>query len=623
MKNHSTSPSPPGLKPSAPAASPPYEASKIRNFSIIAHIDHGKSTLADGFLQLTKAVETRRQKEQFLDTMDLERERGITIKAQTVRLSYKAKNGQSYQLNLIDTPGHVDFSYEVSRSLAASEGALLVVDASQGVEAQTIAHAHLARRRGLVMIPVLNKMDLDMARPDEISQQIKELMNGSLTIDILLASAKEKTGIQDILESVVQNIPPPSGQAASPLKALIFDSWFDTYQGVIILCRIFEGAVKTGDVIRLMQGGAEHTVLKLGVFTPFPRYLKQLTAGEVGFVITGIKKIQDVMVGDTLTHAQHPAQTPLEGFKKLRPTVFSSLFPVSSKNFILLKEALEKLTLNDSSLVFETEQSSAMGLGFRCGFLGLLHLEIVQERLEREFNLSLVATAPSVVYKVVLKNGQVISLDNPSALPDPTKIDYIEEPFVRVSVYAPGEYVGAVLKLCEDKRGRQMRLEYTASGRVIIDYRLPMSEMVINFHDQLKSITRGYGSMEYEWLETAPSPLVKVDILLNGEKVSALSFIQHKTAVEKKARAITAKLKKLIPRQQFSVAIQAAVGGKVIARETLSAYRKDVTAKLYGGDVTRRKKLLEKQKKGKKRMKEIGKIAVPQSAFMALLKTNE
>ena len=623
MKNHSTSPSPPGLKPSAPVASPSYEASKIRNFSIIAHIDHGKSTLADGFLQLTKAVETRRQKEQFLDTMDLERERGITIKAQTVRLSYKAKNGQSYQLNLIDTPGHVDFSYEVSRSLSASEGALLVVDASQGVEAQTIAHAHLARRRGLVMIPVLNKMDLDMARPDEISQQIKELMNGSLTIDILLASAKEKTGIQDILESVVQNIPPPSGQAASPLKALIFDSWFDTYQGVIILCRLFEGAVKTGDVIRLMQGGAEHTVLKLGVFTPFPRYLKQLTAGEVGFVITGIKKIQDVMVGDTLTHAQRPAQIPLEGFKKLRPTVFSSLFPVSSKNFILLKEALEKLTLNDSSLVFETEQSSAMGLGFRCGFLGLLHLEIVQERLEREFNLSLVATAPSVVYKVVLKNGQVISLDNPSALPDPTKIDYIEEPFVRVSVYAPGEYVGAVLKLCEDKRGRQMRLEYTASGRVIIDYRLPMSEMVINFHDQLKSITRGYGSMEYEWLETAPSPLVKVDILLNGEKVSALSFIQHKSAVEKKARAITAKLKKLIPRQQFSVAIQAAVGGKVIARETLSAYRKDVTAKLYGGDVTRRKKLLEKQKKGKKRMKEIGKIAVPQSAFMALLKTNE
>ncbi len=595
---------------------------KIRNFSIIAHIDHGKSTLADGFLDITHALEKRQKKEQFLDTMDLERERGITIKAQTVRLSYKAKNGQIYQLNLIDTPGHVDFSYEVSRSLSTCEGVILVVDASQGVEAQTIAHATLAIKRKLVIIPVLNKVDLSLARPQEVSDQIENLI-GLDKKNIILASAKEKTGIQDILEQVVAQVPPPSGEINNPLKALVFDSWFDSYQGVIILCRLFEGQLKVGDEIQFMQSQTKHQVLKLGVFTPFPQYLKQLQAGEVGFIITGIKKIQDVIVGDTLTHTKQPAQAALKGFKKLRPTVFSSLFPTDAKEFIPLKNALEKLTLNDSSLVFETEQSSAMGLGFRCGFLGLLHLEIVQERLEREFNLSLIATAPSVVYKVLMKNGQTITLDNPSALPDPTRIEHIEEPFVRVCVHTPATYIGAVLKLCEDKRGQQLSINYSNNNKVIIEYRLPLSEMVVDFHDRLKSLTRGYGSMEYEWMDTATSELVKMDILLNGEKVSALSFIHHKSTIEKKGRALAQKLKKLIPRQQFPVAIQAVVGGRVIARETLSAYRKDVTAKLYGGDVTRRKKLLEKQKKGKKRMKAIGKINVPQSAFMALLKTDD
>lgn len=594
----------------------------IRNFSIIAHIDHGKSTLADGFLELTKAVDSRQIKEQFLDTMDLERERGITIKAQTVRLSYSASDGKTYQLNLIDTPGHMDFAYEVSRSLCACEGVVLVVDASQGVEAQTIAHASLALKQKLVMIPVLNKMDLASARPKDISQQIQELINQSPT-NIIKASAKNKTGIRDILERVIQDIPPPSGRTNNPLKALIFDSWFDSYQGVVILCRIFEGQLSEGDEVCFMQGKTKHQILKLGVFTPFPKPLKTLKAGEVGFVIMGIKKIQDVIVGDTLTHVGRSAKAPLAGFKKLKPTVFSSLFPTDTKNFIPLKTALEKLTLNDSSLVFETQQSSAMGLGFRCGFLGLLHLEIIQERLEREFNLPLVATAPCVVYKIVLKNGQVQNLDNPSALPDPTRIEHIEEPFVRVLIYTPHSYVGTVLKLCENKRGKQISMDYQAGGRAVIVYRLPMSEMITDFHDQLKSLTRGYASMEYELMDTAPSDLVKMDILLNGDKVDALSMIHHRSRVESRGRSLVKKLKQLIPKQQYAVAIQAAVGGRIIARETISAYRKDVTAKLYGGDVTRKKKLLEKQKKGKKRMKAIGKINVPQSAFMAALKTDD
>ena len=606
-----------------------YSQSRIRNFSIIAHIDHGKSTLADCFLELTKALSAREQKEQFLDRMDLERERGITIKAQTVRLYHKAKDGLLYQLNLIDTPGHVDFSYEVSRSLSACEGVLLVVDASQGVEAQTMAHASLSVAKNMAIIPVLNKIDLPSARPEEVSQELIELV-GVKKEEIICVSAKKKTGIRDILERVISDIPPPKSQAKkalsiqqTSLRALVFDSWFDSYQGVVILCRVMEGKVQQGDSVLLMQGGTKSTVLKLGVFTPFPYYMKELKAGEVGFVVTGLKTIKDVIVGDTLSPADAPANTPLPGFKKLKPMVFSSLFPSDSNDFIPLKNALEKLALNDSSLIFEKENSPALGFGFRCGFLGLLHLEIVQERLEREFHLHLIVTAPSVVYQVFDKKGKAIKIENPSALPDPSKIERIEEPFVRASIHTLSEYVGAVLKLCEEKRGQQIRMEYIPGNKVIIEYRLPMSEIVTDFHDRLKSLSRGYGSMEYEWMDFSPSKLIKLDILLNGEPVDALSLILHHSKAQQKGRALVKKLKELIPRQQYQVAIQAAIGSKIIARETLSAFRKDVTAKLYGGDVTRKRKLLEKQKKGKKRMKAIGKVEVPQSAFMAVLKTDD
>ena len=599
------------------------DQNRIRNFSIIAHIDHGKSTLADGFLEITNAVDERQKKEQFLDRMDLERERGITIKAQTVRLSYKAADGLLYQLNLIDTPGHVDFSYEVSRSLSACEGVLLVVDASQGVEAQTMAHASLAVAKDLVIIPVLNKIDLASARPEEVSKQLEELV-GIKPEDVIYASARNKTGIKNILEKVVFNVPPPGGKTTKPLKALVFDSWFDSYQGVVTLCRIMEGKLAVGDEVSFMQGEKKSTtVLKLGVFTPFPRNLKELKTGEVGFVITGIKGIKDVIVGDTLTHTESPASFPLEGFKKLKPMVFSGLFPSDSNDFVQLKTALEKLALNDSSLVFETENSPALGFGFRCGFLGLLHLEIIQERLEREFNLQLIVTAPSVIYKVFTKTGEIRRLDNPSVLPNPSEIEQIEEPFVRVSIHTPSEYVGGVLKLCEDKRGEQIRMEYSSGNRMIIEYRLPMSEIVMDFHDRLKSVSRGYASMEYEWMGFAPSRLVKLDILLNGQKVDALSVILHHSKAQKKGRSLTQKLKELIHRQQYQVVIQAAIGSKIIARETLSALRKDVTAKCYGGDITRKRKLLEKQKKGKKRMKAVGKVDVPQSAFMAVLKTDD
>ena len=598
------------------------DQSRIRNFSIIAHIDHGKSTLADGFLEFTKAVDERQKKEQFLDRMDLERERGITIKAQTVRLSYKAKDGVLYQLNLIDTPGHVDFSYEVSRSLSACEGVLLVVDASQGVEAQTMAHASLAVARDLVIIPILNKIDLPSARPEEVSSQLKELV-GVTGEDIIHASARDKIGIQDILERVVSNIPPPKEDNNRPLKVLVFDSWFDSYQGVVTLCRVVEGNIKVGDAVSFMQGGKKSTVLKIGVFTPFPYNLKELKTGEVGFIITGIKGIRDVIVGDTLTHTEKPAEAPLTGFKKLKPMVFSSLFPSDANDFVQLKTALEKLVLNDSSLVFETENSPALGFGFRCGFLGLLHLEIIQERLEREFNLHLIVTAPSVIYKVFTQDGQVQTLNTPSALPDPSKIKHIEEPFVRVSIHTPSEYIGGILKLCEDKRGEQIRMEYSSGNRMIVEYRLPMSEIVMDFHDRLKSVSRGYASMEYEWMDFAPSELVKLDILLNGQTVDALSIILHRSRAQKKGRALVKKLKELIHRQQYQIAIQAGIGSTIIARETLSALRKDVTAKCYGGDITRKRKLLEKQKKGKKRMKAIGKVEVPQSAFMAVLKTDD
>ena len=620
-----------------------HQQSAIRNFSIIAHIDHGKSTLADCFLEFTKAVDERHKKEQFLDRMDLERERGITIKAQTVRLSYKAKDGLLYQLNLIDTPGHVDFSYEVSRSLSACEGVLLVVDASQGVEAQTLAHASLAVAKDMVIIPVLNKIDLTSARPDEVSRELEELV-GVKKEDILLVSARDKIGIQDVLEKVVRDIPPPacavsaqgkkaevsSGKTAGfrtdarpSLRALIFDSWFDSYQGVVTLCRIMEGSMRTGDEVLFMQGGKKTAVTQLGVFNPFPCNLTELKTGEVGFVITGVKDIKEVIVGDTLTLAGKPAPAPLKGFKKLKPMVFSSLFPSDSGDFAQLKTALEKLSLNDSSLTFEKENSPALGFGFRCGFLGLLHLEIVQERLEREFNLNLIVTAPSVIYKVRTKAGKTLTINNPSDWPDPSSIDRVEEPLVRVSIHAMNEYVGGILKLCEDRRGEQIRIEYGSSNRVIIEYRLPMSEIVTDFHDRLKSVSRGYGSMEYEWMDFAPSRLIKLDVLLNGEKVDALSVILHHSKAQQKGRTLTAKLKELIPRQQYQVAIQAAIGSKIIARETLSALRKDVTAKCYGGDVTRKRKLLEKQKKGKRRMKAIGRVDVPQSAFMAILKPDD
>ena len=591
----------------------------IRNFSIIAHIDHGKSSLADCFLELTKAVDERTKKDRFLDSMDLEKERGITIKAQTVRLAFKSKNGKTYQFNLIDTPGHVDFSYEVSRSLAACEGVLLVVDACQGIEAQTMANTMLAMENNLEIIPVINKIDLPSQRTEEVKAQLKDVI-GLKEEEILLASAKEKIGITEILEAVTQKIPPPLGDESEALKALIFDSWFDSYQGVIALCRIKQGIIKTGDSIYLKGTNKECEVLKLGAFTPFASELTELKTGEVGFVITGIKEIADMRVGDTITHKLTKDISPLEGFKKAQPMVYSGVFPVSSDDFEQLKKALEKLALNDSSLSFEVESSRVLGFGFRCGFLGLLHREIVQERLEREFELNLITTAPSVIYKVHLHKGDILDIENPSLLPDPTKIALLKEPVVMLQIHSPSEYLGGLLKLCEEKRGEQKGLEYISNNKTILKYKIPLNEMILDFHDRLKSISRGYASMDYELIGYETAELVKMDILLNGEAVDALSLIVHRSQAQKKGRQLVKKLKELIPRQQFQVAIQAAIGAKIIARETLGAYRKDVTAKLYGGDVTRKKKLLEKQKSGKKRMKSIGQIEVPQKAFMALMK---
>ncbi len=592
----------------------------IRNFSIIAHIDHGKSSLADCFLEVTKALDERTKKDRFLDSMDLERERGITIKAQTVRLDFKSKDGKTYQFNLIDTPGHVDFSYEVSRSLSACEGVLLVVDACQGIEAQTMANTMLALENNLEIIPVINKIDLPAQRTEEVKAQLKDVI-GISEEDILLASAKEKIGITEILEAVAQKISPPSGDEKSELKALIFDSWFDSYQGVIALCRIKQGSIKKGDSIYLKGTNTECEVLKLGAFSPFVSELEELKTGEVGFVITGIKEIADIRVGDTITHKQTKDISALEGFKKARPMVYSGVFPVSSDDFEQLKKSLEKLALNDSSLTFEVESSKMLGFGFRCGFLGLLHREVVQERLEREFELNLITTAPSVIYRVHLHKGEILDIENPSLLPDPTKIASLEEPFVMVQIHSPAEYLGGLLKLCEEKRGEQTGLEYIASNKAILRYKIPLNEMILDFHDRLKSLSKGYASMDYELIGYEPADLVKMDILLNGEAVDALSVIIHRSQAQQKGRYLAKRLKELIPRQQFQVSIQAAIGAKIIARETLGAYRKDVTAKLYGGDVTRKKKLLEKQKSGKKRMKAIGRIEVPQKAFMALMKS--
>ncbi len=598
----------------------------IRNFSIIAHIDHGKSTLADGLLLETGAISEREKKEQFLDNMDLERERGITIKAQTVRLNYNAKDGKTYQLNLIDTPGHVDFAYEVSRSLAACEGALLVVDAAQGVEAQTLANVYLALENDLAIQIVINKIDLPSADPEGVKKQIEDAI-GLDAKDAILASAKERIGIKEILEAVVERIPPPKADREKALRALVFDSWFDSYQGVVILCRIVDGALSKGDRIRFMDSGKEYDVLKLGVFTPRSEPLDALEAGEVGFVICGIKDIRDVRVGDTVTHVKsvkhEEAREPLAGFKRIQPMVFSGIFPVDTSDFEAFKEALQKLALNDSSLAFEPEKSTALGFGFRCGFLGLLHMEVVQERLEREFNLNLISTAPTVVYKVFTTDGNELRLENPADLPDPSKIEHLEEPIVKVAIHTPSEHIGGLLKLCENRRGVQQKMEFVTDKKVIIEYKIPLNEIVMDFYDKLKSISKGYASMEYELLGFEASNLVKMDILLNGEPVDALSVIVHHAQAERKGRQLCEKLKELIPRQQFQVAIQAAIGGKIVARETLGALRKDVTAKCYGGDITRKRKLLEKQKEGKKRMKQVGSVEVPQEAFLAILKVED
>ncbi len=595
----------------------------IRNFSIIAHIDHGKSTLADGLMSASGSLTAREEKEQFLDNMDIERERGITIKAQTVCLNYEADDGHSYCLNLIDTPGHVDFSYEVSRSLNACEGAVLVVDAAQGVEAQTLANVYLALENDLKIIPVLNKIDLPAADPEGVKQQIEDAI-GLDASDAVMASAKERVGIRDILERVVKDVPPPQGDRTGKLRALIFDSWFDSYQGVVILVRVVDGILSKGDRIHFMQAGTDYEILKMGVYAPFPDERKTLSAGEVGFVVCGIKEIRDVNVGDTVTHS-HPkkADEPLTGFQKIKPMVFSGIFPIEAPDYEDLKEALGKLSLNDSSLSFEVERSAALGFGLRCGFLGLLHMEIVQERLEREFGLNLITTAPTVVYKIIMNDGQEKLIENPSELPDPTLIDKMFEPYVKMMIHAPSDYIGVILKLCEEKRGIQLKMEYVSDSKVIIEYKLPLNEMVMDFYDRLKSISKGYASLEYELMDYEESDLVKMDILINGEPVDALSIIAHRSKAHPRGRALTKKMKELIPRQQYQIALQAAIGGNIISRETLGALRKDVTAKCYGGDISRKRKLLEKQKAGKKRMKQLGKVTVPQEAFLAALRIDE
>jgi len=593
----------------------------VRNFSIIAHIDHGKSTLADGLLWAAGALSERQEKNQFLDNMELERERGITIKAQTVCLNYKAKDGNTYQINLIDTPGHVDFSYEVSRSLAACEGAILVVDAAQGVEAQTLANVYLALGNNLEIIPVLNKIDLPSADPEGVKKQIEETIGLDCT-NIIHASAKERIGLHEILEAIIQKVPPPKANRDLATRALIFDSWFDSYQGVVVLIRAMDGVIKKGDKIRFMATERDYEVLKLGKYTPFPISVESLESGEVGFLICGIKDIRDVKVGDTVTIAKTPATEPLPGFQKIKPMVFAGIFPIEAPDYENLKDALAKLALNDSSLTFEVEKSVALGFGLRCGFLGLLHMEIVQERLEREFNLNLITTAPTVVYKVTLTDGTLLNIENPAQYPDPSKILKTEEPYVKVTLHTPTDYIGVLIKLCEDKRGQQLKLDYVSEKKVILEYKLPMNEMVMDFYDKLKSITKGYASMEYELIGFEESDVVKMDILINAEPVDALSIIVHRSKSITRGRALTEKMKELIPRQQYQIAIQAAIGSKIVARETLGALRKDVTAKCYGGDISRKRKLLEKQKEGKKRMKSVGSVEVPQEAFLAVLKVD-
>ena len=593
----------------------------IRNFSIIAHIDHGKSTLADRIIHLCGGLSEREMEAQVLDSMDIERERGITIKAQTAALSYKARDGKIYNLNLIDTPGHVDFSYEVSRSLSACEGALLVVDASQGVEAQTVANCYTALDLGVEVVPVLNKIDLPSADPENAIAEIEDVI-GIDAQDAVRCSAKTGLGVQDVLESLIVKVPPPKGDPAAPLQALIIDSWFDNYVGVVMLVRIVNGLLRPKDKILLMASGAQHLTEHIGVFTPKSQDREALRAGQVGFVIAGIKDLKDAKVGDTITHQQKPAAAALPGFKEIQPQVFAGLFPVESNQYEALRDSLEKLKLNDAALQYEPEVSQALGFGFRCGFLGLLHMEIVQERLEREFDMDLITTAPTVIYEVLLRDGTLLMVDNPSKLPDLSKVEEIREPIVNVNLYMPQEYVGAVITLCTQKRGVQIDMTYHGK-QVLLKYEMPMGEIVLDFFDKLKSVSRGYASMDYEFKEYRPSDVVKVDMLINGEKVDALSIIVHRANSQYRGREVAAKMRELIPRQMFDVAIQAAIGANIISRENVKALRKNVLAKCYGGDITRKKKLLEKQKAGKKRMKQVGSVEIPQEAFLAILRVDD
>jgi GTP-binding protein LepA len=593
----------------------------IRNFSIIAHIDHGKSTLADRIIQLCGGLSDREMEAQVLDSMDLERERGITIKAQTAALSYKSLDGQIYNLNLIDTPGHVDFSYEVSRSLSACEGALLVVDASQGVEAQTVANCYTAIELGVEVVPVLNKIDLPSANPDNAIAEIEEVI-GIEASDAVHCSAKTGLGVQDVLESLIAKVPPPKGDPDAPLQALIVDSWFDNYVGVVMLVRVMNGTLRPKDKILLMATDSQHLVESVGVFTPKSIARETLSAGQVGFIIAGIKELKAAKVGDTVTLASKPAAVPLPGFKEVQPQVFAGLFPVEANQYDALRDSLEKLKLNDAALQYEPEVSQALGFGFRCGFLGLLHMEIVQERLEREFDMDLITTAPTVIYEVVLRDGSILMVDNPSKMPDPSKIEEIREPIVTVNLYMPQEYVGSVITLCTQKRGMQMDMSYHGK-QVKLTYEMPMAEIVMDFFDKLKSTSRGYASMDYEFKEYRSSDVVKVDMLINSEKVDALANIVHRANSQYRGRAVAAKMRELIPRQMFDVAIQAAIGANIISRENVKALRKNVLAKCYGGDISRKRKLLEKQKAGKKRMKQVGSVEIPQEAFLAILQVDE